>query len=133
MTIFPALALVALLADPPRADVVVVVGAHGSADYAPLFAEWSTRWERAAQPGQAHVTVIGPHLAPPLSKGGPGGVETAAENSNAGRTPPNPPSERGREETTTDRDRLKTALEDAAKESDRPLWLVLIGHGTFDR
>lgn len=31
-----------------------------------------------------------------------------------------------------DRDRLKQALADVAKVSPEPLWLVLIGHGTFD-
>jgi hypothetical protein len=35
--------------------------------------------------------------------------------------------------TETDRDRLQAALADAAKQSDSELWLVLIGHGTFDR
>lgn len=37
------------------------------------------------------------------------------------------------EETPTDYDRLQAALDTAKKETDKPLWLVLIGHGTFDR
>ncbi len=37
------------------------------------------------------------------------------------------PSER------SDRERIQQALIDAGRESQRPLWLVLIGHGTFDR
>jgi len=32
-----------------------------------------------------------------------------------------------------DRERLQTAIVDAAKTSPRELWIVLIGHGTFDR
>ena len=31
-----------------------------------------------------------------------------------------------------DRDRLQQILEDAAETTDHELWLVLIGHGTFD-
>lgn len=33
----------------------------------------------------------------------------------------------------TDHERLHTLLQQAAAEPQRPLWLVLIGHGTFDR
>lgn len=33
---------------------------------------------------------------------------------------------------TMDRDRLREQLEHAGKERDTPLWVVLIGHGTFD-
>src|SRR5262245_42876324 len=33
----------------------------------------------------------------------------------------------------TDRDRLRSLLSDASGENRSPLWLVLIGHGTFDR
>lgn len=32
----------------------------------------------------------------------------------------------------SDRDRLKTLLDAAAKDADNDLWLILIGHGTFD-
>ncbi|WP_010582216.1 hypothetical protein [Schlesneria paludicola] len=33
----------------------------------------------------------------------------------------------------TDYDRLRTALKDAESETQRELWIVLIGHGTFDK
>ena len=36
------------------------------------------------------------------------------------------------ESTESDKNRLRAALEASAKESLEPLWLVLIGHGTFD-
>lgn len=32
-----------------------------------------------------------------------------------------------------DRDRIEQLLKEAAAETNRPLWIVLIGHGTFDR
>ena len=35
-------------------------------------------------------------------------------------------------ETTNDRPRLQQALESASRDGDAALWLVLIGHGTFD-
>jgi len=122
------LTVLLLTPDAPRADVVIVVGAPGAPDYAPLFAEWSARWERAAELGNARATVIG-SASSPLSKGEIGAV---VDHLHARATPPNPPSER-RDEVKTDRDRLKSALVDAAQVADRPLWLVLIGHGTFDR
>jgi hypothetical protein len=34
--------------------------------------------------------------------------------------------------STTDRDRLKRRLSEVAKSNTQPLWLILIGHGTFD-
>ena len=37
----------------------------------------------------------------------------------------------GRDEAASDRERLQVALT-SAKDGNRPLWLVLIGHGTFD-
>jgi hypothetical protein len=40
---------------------------------------------------------------------------------------------RAAEAVPTDRERWQAALERAAEERQRPLWLVLIGHGTFDR
>ncbi len=63
-----------------------------------MFQSWADRWSRAAQRGNAAITVIGPDLSEP------------------------PP-----------RDRLQAALITARDDTERPLWLVLIGHGTFDR
>jgi hypothetical protein len=40
---------------------------------------------------------------------------------------------RAAEAVPTDRERWQAALERAAEERQRPLWVVLIGHGTFDR
>ncbi len=36
------------------------------------------------------------------------------------------------ESGVTDRDRLRTALAEQSKSSREPLWIVMIGHGTFD-
>lgn len=87
-----------------RPSVIVVVGAEGSAEYGQQFRTWASRWSDAAKLGCAEVAQIG--LA-----------ETGSE---------------------TDREYLKKRLTEAAGASAPrraqagPLWLVLIGHGTFD-
>lgn len=86
------------LANEPRTDVLVVVGAAGTEDYARQFREWSARWRVAAEQGQADFHSIGTDE--------PG--------------------------ATIDRDALQSWLAARAGKSSAPLWLVLIGHGTFD-
>lgn len=95
-------------ADAPRPTVLVVVGAEGSAEYGQQFRTWATRWNDAANLGRAEVTAIG------LSEAG----------------------------AIPDREQLKKHLAEAAGSGDprraqaklgaAPLWLILIGHGTFD-
>jgi len=80
-----------------RPSVIVVVGAPGEEDYGHSFAQWVTRWEKAATQGGADCKVIG-----------------LAAGDSAG-----------------DRDQLQQQLALEAKEGAE-LWLVLIGHGTFD-
>jgi hypothetical protein len=97
--------------DPQRATVIVVVGAAGTPEYASQFAEWAGLWEKACSKGDAGFAAIG------LS-----GVEEA-----------------------DDRAALQKALAtksqsfDSAQDGEpvepqttAALWLVLIGHGTFD-
>jgi hypothetical protein len=81
----------------PRQDVVVVVGASGSAEFGEQFKAWSERWEEAASKGNSKFQRIG-----------------------------------FGDEKPEDRQLLKQTLADVAAESPEPLWLVLIGHGTFD-
>ena len=105
-------------ADEPRPTVLVVVGAEGSAEYGQQFPVWAARWRDAAKLGRAEVALIGL---------GDVGAET-------------------------DREQLKKRLAEAAGSGDprraqgdprraqdeprrsqtAPLWLILIGHGTFD-
>jgi hypothetical protein len=90
-------------ADPPP-RVIVVVGAAGTAEFGTQFQTWAERWQSAAQRGGAECQVIG--LAPQAPE-------------------------------TSDRQALLEALgrlaTTKADSSDPPpLWLVLIGHGTFD-
>ncbi len=87
-----------LLAEEPKADVVVVVGADGSEEFGRQFREWASRWENAAKLGRANFLAIG------LADSG----------------------------EVTDREQLQKQLALNAKAGAEPLWLVLIGHGTFD-
>ncbi|MGE3820385.1 MAG: hypothetical protein AB7I30_13305 [Isosphaeraceae bacterium] len=90
------------LAEGPRPAVVVVVGAPGQPDYASAFRDWADRWETAARRASADFLRIG------MDGDGDGDA-----NAN-------------------DRERLRDALASRSTASADPLWLVLIGHGTFD-
>jgi hypothetical protein len=86
-----------------NAVVAVVVGAAGQPEYGEAFEAWAQRWQEAAAAGGATFVQIG----------GESRAEGAAEG--------------------TDRDRLQQCLAAHAVKADAPLWLVLIGHGTFLR
>lgn len=83
-------------------QVIVVVGASGTEEFAPMFEEWADRWEAAAKAGNIPCQVIGRD-----SESGDG--------------------------STDDRAQLQQLLSQAGSvQTTEPLWLVLIGHGTFD-
>ena len=85
--------------------LILVVGAAGEEEFGARFEEWAVRWEQAAVKGGVRLVRIG-----------------AATNA---------PSTGG-EDDSTDRDRLKAALQAETKDGPAELWLVLVGHGTFD-
>ena len=90
-------------ADPPP-RVIVVVGAAGSAEFGDQFRTWAARWQAAADRGGADCQLIG------------------LDDQPAG---------------SSDRQILLERLGQLAKPNtespgEAPLWLVLIGHGTFD-
>jgi hypothetical protein len=94
------------IADPAAAtpDLVLVIGAAGSPEYAARFREASTRWQRTASRARATVRVVGE----PTERA----TGTAAA-------------------ATSDRQRLQAAIAQLASGSST-LWLVFIGHGTSD-
>jgi len=113
------LALLAALLLTPAVDdhptIVVVVGAEGETDYGVQFNEWADRWAQAAQRGSARL------------------VEIGGDSENVGGSLRDP--HRGLGETPAtlaDRDRLRDLLSAEPKHAKSALWLVLIGHGTFD-
>ncbi|MGC3967388.1 MAG: hypothetical protein QM775_08470 [Pirellulales bacterium] len=91
--------------DKPReaATLLVVVGAAGDEEYGKIFADEAEQWRKTAASGDVRLTLIG----------AAGESEPAASGS-------------------ADKDRLLKAIAEEAKTGDSPLWLVFIGHGTFD-
>ncbi|MSU22825.1 MAG: hypothetical protein EXS32_03275 [Opitutus sp.] len=81
-----------------RATVIVLAGAAGEAEFAPVFTKAVETWAAiSAQAGARHLAFGG---------GEPGAV--------------------------SDHDRLREALAAEPKEGVGELWVVLVGHGTFD-
>lgn len=115
----PALVLAASLcgaADVDRPTVMVVVGAEGSEEYGRQFRAWAERWRKAAEAGQAEFIAIGFSDDAPASEPSDGrAAHKSTEANNA-----------------TDRELVELRLAERAEASAAPLWLVLIGHGTFD-
>ncbi|MCA9175144.1 MAG: hypothetical protein KDB14_11730 [Planctomycetales bacterium] len=107
IAILALLALVCLVASArgadPRADLILVEGAGGAPEFTEQFGQWSERWRQAAE--SSGVAVI--------SIGGP----RAAED----------------KQSPSDRDLLRQAIQRQLVPSERPLWIVLLGHGTDDR
>jgi hypothetical protein len=108
-----------------RPTVVVVVGAEGTAEFGRLFRQWAGRWEQAAGRAGAEYFQIGldapgavsyrDFLKQRLTDSGAAGNDVAGANENRKR-PPLPPLPKGGN----------------SSEGSEALWLVLIGHGTFD-
>jgi hypothetical protein len=89
-----------------RPCLIVVVGAPGAPEYASQFRIWADQWQAAARKGSAELIRIGQEGA-------------------------------GGEAAGSDRERLRSVLAEkatatASATAREPLWLVLIGHGTFD-
>lgn len=109
---FAALALLAafaarLEASPPAADqpvFIVVNGAAGEETYADVFAKQIAVWAETAAAHGGRTRLIG---------------QKDDQTQVAG--------------TPSDRSRLEQTLAAEPKEGTAPLWIVLIGHGTFDK
>lgn len=94
-------------------QLVVVVGAGGTEEYAAEFRQWAQQWQESAKSGDVAVQVLG--------SGQQSDADTVADSSDS-----TVPSLALREQF------LKTVSQAAQIDSDEPLWLVLIGHGTYD-
>jgi hypothetical protein len=93
-------------ADPAAAppDLLLVIGAAGSPEYAARFREASTRWQRTGSRARATVRVVGEPTEKEIGRASAG---------------------------SSDRQRLQAAIGQLATGSST-LWLVFIGHGTYD-
>lgn len=100
---------------PQQSDrlVLVIRGASGTPEYGQLFDSWSRHWETAATDGQAEFLWIGPQ-------------ESNADSQAAAPSGP----------TDADRVTIIQALDRAGslaqKGQLKELWIILIGHGTFN-
>ena len=85
-----------------RPCVAIVVGAQGTSEYGAEFQRWAKLWQEAAAKGKAECVTIGAGAAGAAGQG-------------------------------TDRDRLRALVSERGSAGNRePLWIVLIGHGSFD-
>lgn len=114
-----------------RQQLILVVGSPGAEQYRPVFAAWAARWEQAAQQSQIDFTKIGTSATSSLatSNSPASGEPPAAADS------PTASAETDGDEgqSATDLQRLQAAISSAGQSLSRePLWLVFIGHGTFD-
>jgi hypothetical protein len=136
-----ALTLAAETDDHPT--VVVVVGAEGEAEYGVQFNQWADRWRAAAERGSGRLLEIGrAEKAASSVPQGEGGAPDKSRVKIEAAPHPNPlpeyrerGSEQGLGEALTtggDCERLRELLAAEPKQSRSPLWLVLIGHGTYD-
>lgn len=87
---------------PATRQLIVVTGASGEEAYAGNFRNWSERWVQASQAGNIQCEWID-------------GTQPIEESATS--------------DQVSDKKRL---LDLITKSSDKELWLVLIGHGTFD-
>jgi len=95
---------------PTRSTFVLVTGAPGSEEYGSNFLAQSDLWQKACAKVDCRKVVIG------LIRNEPESVE----------------EEKPGTQTNTDLALLQGALEQEPKEGPAELWIVLIGHGTFD-
>lgn len=87
--------------------MLVVVGAPGTPEYGSAFSEWADRWRGIAEKASLRLIEIGNN-----------GEASASIR----------PPESG--EVSTDRQALRHAID--AHPAGEPLWIILIGHGTYD-
>lgn len=106
-----------------RADVIVVVGAAGEPEYGDAFAHWAERWQQAAEATDARLVRIGPQPAHD-----PPDVEPEAGEGDGNESPA---VEDDASSEVDDNARLREALASLDRQGDRPVWLVMMGHGTF--
>jgi len=98
-------ALAARADDKPT--VIVVVGVDGTPEYGATFAKSADAWADAAKRGGANLVVIGRDK-----------IDSTKDVTD--------------ETLDIDKSKLHNAVLEALKEKSAPLWLVFLGHGTFD-
>lgn len=124
-----------LLAAPCRlsaepADLILVVGAAGEPQYGEMFQQAAERWQEWAADQSLRYQWIGPNESEPSNRSSNSSESEASAE-------PDEQADQKLETTRTDRDLLKQTLTDSLSPTkskpsrQRPLWIVLMGHGTF--
>jgi hypothetical protein len=91
-----------------RSHLLLIVGAAGTDEYGQQFRTWADRWQQAAEKSDVKCTVLGLTAEPATEATG------MAQPS--------------------DLSRLQEALRaESGTDSREPLWIVFLGHGTFDQ
>ncbi|MEM9366677.1 MAG: hypothetical protein AAGD07_11830 [Planctomycetota bacterium] len=109
-------------------DVILVVGAPGETQYGALFQQAAERWQSWARDQSLPCLWIGPNESetPDTTEG------TTTLSSSEGTEPASEPKE---SLELSDRELLKSTLEESlavnTSPGSVPLWVVLMGHGTF--
>jgi hypothetical protein len=112
----------------PSQHLILVIGAPGTEEYAKNFRTWAGRWEEAAQRAGIACTVIGKNSSENADTATPAGTTepTAVPSITPAIAPANTPGE-------ADAAMLVKAIEaQGSTKSSEPLWVVYLGHGTFD-
>jgi hypothetical protein len=116
--------------------LLLVVGAPGEPEFGTNFVRQAENWSRAAAQAQVPLTLIGlgspatSSISPDLPDAPTTPAPDRPEEADASGT--SPPADVSSPSQPADRELLAAALAAAAKSGREPLWLVLIGHGTFD-
>jgi hypothetical protein len=98
-----------------RPTVIAVIGAEGAPEYGAEFAKQADLWAAAARRGGAQLVMIG---RDPVAATSPSATQPAGAPATT--------------EAGSDKERLRNALTAAAADNTNPLYLVMIGHGTYD-
>ena len=112
----------------PSQHLILVIGAPGTEEYATNFRTWAGRWEEAAQRAGIVCTVIGKNSSENADTATPAGTTepSAVPPITPAIAPANIPEE-------ADAAMLVKAIEaQGSAKSSEPLWVVYLGHGTFD-
>lgn len=119
-------------ARPPdsRPSVIVVIGAEGEPEFGEDFAQQADVWRNICERANAHFSMVGvssnaPAASAPATPGSTQAVAITVTNVV-------PEGAELNSTNTFDHDQIQEILTRESKEGHAELWLILVGHGTFD-
>ncbi len=100
----------------PPAEILVVIGASGTEEYAAKFAEWAADWEKVSQSSGATLTMVDGREGADSKDQMRAWLSARSEAVDAA------PTVNAPETSVSSGTRTRT-----------PIWIVMIGHGTYAR